>query len=186
MKIACLGWGSLWWNPKDLLIDKQWNINGPLLPLEFCRQSGDGRLTLVINQGSAPLKVLWSLMTTTDLDIAIESLRVREGIPKGRCDDYIGVISINDDPESTLVQQWLLEVGLDAVIWTNLPSKFNGVNGSTPSKEEAIGYLQNLEGENRKLAEEYIRKAPSQIMTEYRRVFEKELGWNYIDENNNV
>ncbi|MNK11846.1 hypothetical protein D3C87_298950 [compost metagenome] len=181
MKIACLGWGSLLWDPQDLLIDKQWNVNGPLLPVEFCRQSGNGRMTLVINRDSIPLRVLWSLVTTIDPDIAIESLRVREGIPKGRRDDYIGVLHsdevVSDDPIRNTLILWLQDVGLDAVIWTDLPPKFNEINGQKPSKEEAIAYLRNLEGNARDAAEEYIRRAPAQIMTDYRRAFENELGW---------
>lgn len=181
MKIACLGWGSLLWDPQDLLIDKQWNINGPMLPIEFCRQSGNGRLTLVIDQDSEPIKVLWSLMITRDLELAIESLRAREGIPKGRREDYIGVLRTDEatgaDSIKNVLIQWLQEVGLDAVIWTNLPSKFNEVNDKKPSKEEAVAYLQGLEGDTRAFAEEYIRRAPMQIMTAYRYAFEKELGW---------
>lgn len=63
MKIVCLGWGSLVWDPKELLIDGHWNTDGPLLPIEFCRQSQDGRLTLVIDPQSEPLQMLWSVMT---------------------------------------------------------------------------------------------------------------------------
>lgn len=181
MKIACLGWGSLLWDPQDLLIDKQWNINGPKLPIEFCRQSGNGRLTLVIDQDSEPINVLWSLMTTHDLELAIESLRDREGIAKGRRDDYIGVLrsdeSMGADPIRNTLNEWLQEVGFGAVIWTNLPCKFNGVNGQKPSKEEAIIYLRGLEGDTRASAEEYIKRAPLQIMTAYRYAFEKELCW---------
>jgi hypothetical protein len=107
-------------------------------------------------------RALQQIFYSSGLDIAIESLRVREGIPKGRRDDFTGVISINDALESDPVLQWLLEISLDAVIWTDLPSKFNGLTGNKPSKQEAIAYLQNLKGDTRKAEEEeeeYIRKA---------------------------
>jgi hypothetical protein len=184
MKIACLGWGSLFWDPQGLLIDRDWNLNGPMLPLEFCRQSGNGRLTLVIDKDSEPLKVLWSPMIANDLKIAIESLRIREGIPKSRCNDYIGVLCADEatsaDPIKNVLSHWLQDVGFDAVIWTDLPSKFNEVNGMKPSKDEALAYLHGLEGDTRASAEEYIRRAPVQITTEYRRAFEKELGWQHL------
>ena len=47
-KIAVLAWGSLVPEPRDL--KAEFEPNGPLLPIEFCRVSDDGRLTLVIDE----------------------------------------------------------------------------------------------------------------------------------------
>lgn len=53
MKIACLGWGSLIWNPGDLKIKTEdWFSGGPILPIEFVRISTDKRVTLVIDEES--------------------------------------------------------------------------------------------------------------------------------------
>jgi hypothetical protein len=46
-----------------------------LLPIEFARQSNDGRITLVLAQGCEPVPTLWSLFNTRDLIDPRESLR---------------------------------------------------------------------------------------------------------------
>ncbi len=74
MKIACIGWGSLVWQPKDLIIQNEWHSDGPMLPVEFIRQSENGRLTLVITQNATPVRTLWALMSTTEIEQARRSL----------------------------------------------------------------------------------------------------------------
>ena len=39
MKIACLGWGSVIWDPRALPIQREWFKDGPFAPVEFTRQS---------------------------------------------------------------------------------------------------------------------------------------------------
>ncbi len=77
--IACLGWGSLIWEPRNLAVEGQWQTDGPKLPVEFTRVSGGERLTLVITEGAAPVTVLWSRMTVASLDDGIKNLSEREG-----------------------------------------------------------------------------------------------------------
>ena len=50
MKIAILAWGSLIWQPKDLLLDTEfgWKEDGQILPIGFARILKDGRLTLLL------------------------------------------------------------------------------------------------------------------------------------------
>lgn len=176
--IACLGWGSLIWEPRDLSIENEWFKDGPLIQVEFVRQSTDGRITLVLNPNSDNVPSLWAKMLTNNLDEAIESLRNREGIyPKNKERD-IGRW-IKGEPSPELIDQ-LPECaecrGVTAVIWTNLSPKFDGVF-QTPSLQKILNYLNNLEDEQRSKAEEYIRNTPNQVKTKYRREIEVKLGW---------
>jgi hypothetical protein len=50
VRIAILAWGSLVWNRGSLAVAADFEALGPRLPIEFCRVSGDGRLTLVIDE----------------------------------------------------------------------------------------------------------------------------------------
>jgi hypothetical protein len=181
MKIACVGWGSLIWRPENLLIRRQWFTDGPLLPIEFARQSKNGRLTLVITESSKPVRTLWALMATDDLSKAKKSLQEREGTSEKN----IASITATEDAADNIkqiIKDWIISLKIDAAIWTNLPPKFNSTEGRVPTIEDAVSYLRSITDINtRTLAEEYIRKTPKQIDTDYRRRFEADFGWTYID-----
>lgn len=177
MKIACLGWGSLIWNPGKLLINGNWHKDGPYLPIEYCRQSQNGRLTLVIYPGATSVPTLWAWMQTQKLKDAFESLREREGtVPAG-----IGTLRVTDkigeDPIQQAIHNWMQDHAADAVIWTALKPRFNGVTGVAPTATDALRYLDSLNGIMRSEAENYIRKTPVQVATAYRKLFESSLGW---------
>lgn len=184
MRIACLGWGSLVWDPRDLLIRRKWFSDGPLLPVEFCRKSSDGRITLVVVPEKPRVRTLWVLSSTEVLGDAIESLRAREGIPERNVSEHIGrwICHREDnarvDPE---IRDWADKMKLDAVLWTALPPKFDGDDGETPNAEQVLDYLQDLPYEKKRHAEEYVRRTPIQIDTEYRRLIEMRLGWLPIE-----
>jgi hypothetical protein len=52
-----------------------------------------------------------------------------------------------------------------------------------PTSDEIVAYLGNLPSEKKKRAEEYIRRAPPQIDTPYRRRIEAEFGWTPVSRN---
>jgi len=71
-------------------------MDGPFLPIEFARQTSDGRLTLVLvrNQPTVPLvRSLRALFSVSQLDVARQALADREGIQKERANVENGVWS---------------------------------------------------------------------------------------------
>jgi hypothetical protein len=172
--IACLGWGSLIWSPRELLIRRRWFEDGPFVQVEFARQSKNGPVTLVLEPNAVPSRALWSLMNCLEIQVAMESLGTREGNLKG-----VASWSIGEEPPDLIIglPEWAKARGVESVIWTSLPPKFNGSSGRTPTVQEVITYLQGLEGPPRELAERYVRLAPLQIDTAYRRQIESALNW---------
>jgi hypothetical protein len=79
--IACIGWVSLIWDPRELSIQRFWFNDGPFIKVEFTRQSEDGRMTLVITDTAVPVRTLWAVMDMEDLDQARENLGARQNSP---------------------------------------------------------------------------------------------------------
>ena len=179
MKIACLGWGSLIWDPGALPIRREWFKDGPFAPVEFSRQSSDGRMTLVIDTSAATVRLLWAEMLSPDLPSAKEALRDREGITGADWSSRIGAWQTGQTVPATIpdLPRWAEAIGLDAIIWTALRPKFSGRDVS-PSADEVVAYLRGLTGTRRDNAKQYIECAPRQIDTEYRRRIEAALGWS--------
>ena len=178
MKIACLGWGSLIWDPRDLIKTKEeWKINGPLLPIEFLRISSDNRVTLVIDETSVSktIQTLWTLMDTESFDKAFTSLKDREGTISKR----IHFVKKSDTPNGKIeeiVKKWLIDNDLDICIWTGLYLN-NKKQDKRPEVENIIDHIKILKGIEKEKAKEYIIKTPVQIQTEYRLSIEAEFDW---------
>lgn len=179
-KIACIGWGSLLWDQQALPVVGDWKNDGPQLPIEFARESGRRRITLVICEGVQPVQTYWSLLGVTDLSSAISSLAKRENIIN-RIDTDIGrwnpATSECYGTGGAAIASWAQAHGLDGAVWTSLPCGFQKFRNVMPSGSDVIAHLKCLEGAERKLAEEYVVKALPQIDTAYRRLIARELGW---------
>ena len=182
MKIAILAWGSLVWDPRELQTAAKFAADGPLLPIEFCRISADGRLTLAIDEDFGAICKTYSASSGLDsLDAAIENLQTREGMAHARA---VGFVETAPGRQSDFAAQshpqvvatigaWAKSAGYDAAIWTALKSNFAdwGKGGEPFSVTAALQYLEALEGEEpAKFAHAlaYIRAAPPEVETPVR------------------
>jgi hypothetical protein len=147
MRIACIGWGSLIYEPGELKIYKtsnpedSWCSEGPLLPIEFARHSSGNRITLVLVPGAQTVKTLWNLFTVDALPDARESLREREKIPHHHADDWISDWDVRRQPSNSLeetVSEWARRLNLESAVWTNLPPKWADEVGRIPSQNEVL------------------------------------------------
>lgn len=188
MKIAVLVWGSLIWDRRELAIAGDFKLGGPQLPVEFCRVSSDGRLTLVIDEAfgaSCPIYIADS--ACGNLDAALENLWIREGSqdearPKNvRRHGRVGFVEVasNDCSAKAMeryprgvatIRTWTQANGFDAAIWTALASNFDEPDkaGEPFSVEAAIGYLERLDAARLDAALGYIRSAPPEVQTPVR------------------
>jgi hypothetical protein len=181
MKIACLGWGSLIWDPKELPVSGAWQKDGPVVPVEFLRQSGNGRITLVLDANGTQVPSLWTRLKSDNIDSAIAALQKREEI--GDRDVIKGIgrwVGTSPPPLIPGLSDWAGKHCVDAVVWTALGFSSKG-HADRRSADEVVQYLKTLRDEARSTAESYVRRAPKQIDTAYRRRIEAELGWTPLD-----
>ncbi|MGD9713047.1 MAG: hypothetical protein AB7V46_13390 [Thermomicrobiales bacterium] len=185
MKIACLGWGSLVWHPGNLPLSCKWKKDGPALPIEFARESSRSRITLIISDVPDTVVSLWALMSVDTLDAAKFALAKREDVPDEYIQYSIGwwrkLDGASHGRGADVIAKWAPAYDLDAVVWTNLKPGFKKGAKTVPPYADVLKYFQGLieRGEHAP-AEEYVRKAPEQVMTPYRRSLQKDLGWTPI------
>jgi len=182
VRSAILAWGSLVWDPRELQTAAGFAANGPLLPIEFCRISADGRLTLAIDETFGAVCTTYSAPSALeDLDAAIENLRAREGMRDPSAVGFVELgagrqsdVAMDRHPQAVAtIAAWAADNSYDAAIWTALKSNFDEPDkGGEPfSVTAAIRYLETLASEDAaKFARAltYIRKAPPEVQTPVR------------------
>jgi hypothetical protein len=190
---------------KDHLEDSgKFEQRGPKLPLEFSRISEDGRLTLVIDKDHGPeVPTRVAISTRSALNDAVTDLWIREMRFHGARDDaeqrskdgrigYTDLLGENAsvnlpkdqlNPDTgdhqfahDLIMPWLQKSGFQAVVWTALPPKYKEKRVCDFSVDDAINYLDTLQGKSRENAFEYICKAPPEVETPVRKLFNDRLG----------
>jgi hypothetical protein len=182
VKSVVVAWGSVVWDPRDLRIAAKFTANGPLLPIEFCRVSEDGRLTLAIDETFGALCKTYSAPSSLEsLDAARDDLCQREGMADAQAIGFVepaanrqSDLAMENHPQVVAtIAAWAESLGYDAAIWTALTSNFDewGKGGEPFSVSAAMQYLETLEGEDpAKFAQAlaYIRKAPAEVETPVR------------------
>jgi hypothetical protein len=188
MRIAVLAWGSLIWDRRRLAILEDLKPHGPHLPIEFCRVSGGGRLTLVIDETfGAPCVTYVAVSAFEDLNAALTNLWIREGLqneglPKNvRTHGRVGFVELASGdcgakamkrhPKAVAaIKAWAQANGFDAAIWTALASNFHERDkaGEQFSVAAATRYLKTLDAPNLSATLDYIRSAPPEVQTPVR------------------
>ena len=171
-----MGWGSLIWRSGRLPLEGRWRRDGPPLPVEVARESGDGRVTLVAGRDGHESRTLWAPLDVEGLEGARRALRRRERSAAGTIGRWPAPDG-SDAVDRNSVARWATERGIDGVVWTALPPRFGGEDGRVPRLREVLDHLAGLRGASRVRAERYVRRAPRQIRTPYRRAIERRLGW---------
>jgi hypothetical protein len=154
MRVAVVAWGSLVWNRNGLATVEEFGPIGPRLPIEFSRVSGDGRLTLVIDESAGATCATYAAPSTSnDLDRALEGLWIREGrngekVPRDirksgrvafldRISGQMSAKALERHPRAVeTIDAWAAVSGYDAAIWTTLEGNFR----------DRIGELFSVEG----------------------------------------
>ena len=191
MKIAIVAWGSLVWNPGCLPFSGLWQQCDLKLPIEFSRKSSDGRLTLVVDfEHGCESPMYIALSARTELSDAVADLRDREQTIIARIGWYdknksrkktSEARTTDSELEKSLhtkvakrVAKWIKSTDYDAAIWTALASNYLKEMKSNFSIDHAMNYLSKLGDKEKRLAFDYIHRAPDLIKTKLREKFENQ------------
>jgi hypothetical protein len=186
MKIAILVWGSLYWDPRNLQITGNWFYDGPSLPIEFARISGDNRLTLILKPGFDSVTVLYAISSHNTFEAARENLRNRENTPNI---DNIGFIDFTNNTQQVrptnsfiieILRLWNEDKGFDAILWSDFSPRFTDIIGRQFSLENVTAFIDALPNNEKQIALSYIRNTPAQVDTRFRKSIEQYFEGVYL------
>ena len=181
MRIVCLAWGSLIWKPGVLPVWGKWHPDGPMLPIEFAHVGDNAELATALCPDVPNSSAYWARLDVDEIDVARHLLRQREEIDADRVDG-VGTVLVGQPPGTLLgsaeIHRWASSRDdIDAVVWTALPPRFAGTEGRVPSPNEAAVYLSKLTGQERRHAEDYVRRVPAEIRTANRDALERAMAF---------
>lgn len=175
MKIAIIVWGSLYWDIRNLETTGEWFYDGPLLPIEYARISNDKRLTLVIKPNFDSVTTLYAISSKDNLREAIENLQSREETENINNIGFLNFAlnAYNVRPAHAFIieifKNWNKEKKFDAVIWSDFSPRFQDKIEKPFTLENVINYINTLSGDEKTNALNYIKRAPLQISTRFRK-----------------
>jgi len=186
MNIVYLGWGSLIWDYKYLLLDlnpaiKVWRKSELKLPIEFSRISdkGKGRLTLVIDEKNGTLNNMWYANSrSNNLNDVIKNLKKREKTSASN----IGYVNLKKNMERAKnipkkylkqIKTWAKKHGIDAVVWTDLKSNWVKIRKKPFSNSDALKYFNKAKPDTKNDILTYIYRAirEADINTKFSKYF---------------
>ena len=182
MDIAVVGWGSVVWNPGSLDLASRWHKDGPELPIEFARLSGNGTVTLVVTHTwGTPVRTYWAKSRKTCMDSARLDLQARERTP-----DIANIGGVTASGEifgrarfeqvGQMIHLWLLDRSIQGAVWTGLREK--GVEQLTDADRNE--WVEGLPPDADSHIEMYVRRAPLQVRTPVRAWLTEKFGWEAI------
>ena len=150
MIIYYIAWGSLLWNFKSLKIETEWTKSNIKFPLNFSRisDSGNGRLTLVIDKTGEMNNIYYAKTAFSNLNTAIQKLKMREKTSNKNI-AFINIASDTfrtsqlDDKKIQELVSFAKKNKIDGLIWTEISPNFDEVFGKPYSKENAIEYIES-------------------------------------------
>lgn len=179
MRIAIVGWGHLVWDPRNLDHTREWQADGPLLPVEFARFASGPRLLPVLVEGAPLQPTLWTLSRKSSVLAAAADLVIRDQVWTQDVAHWTRAEAMGQDSGvEAIIGPWVLSRGLDGAVWRaagpNLPDLSPGIAGD----EAKLDYLRELVARGREsLARETFVRTPAQIRTPFRELVRRELGW---------
>lgn len=175
--IAVLGWGSLIWDPRELVLENPWTEDGPMIRVDYLRRSSRNRVTLVLHETGREVPSLWTSYVGDNWTRVRDMIVVREGVIGQPEAIQHWVTGDGERANITGLPVWAGAKGADHVLWTGLPPRWDKIEGRPPTLEQVVGFLKGLRPDRHHAAEEYVRRTSAQVMTPIREAIQTRLGW---------